>query len=372
MNWTYSQPVKIIFGNNTVEDLHKILEEKGLSDGLLVTDPIFTQNGFAQRLMELSNGRITHIFDDITPNPTVQNVDDCAQIIRENKLNFIIALGGGSSIDCSKAAASVALTEFSVVEFHSGQRKFTSDHLPLIVIPTTAGTGSEVTSVAVLTDYKKSFKGPIGSSNFFPDIAIIDPILTLSVPKRVTASTGLDVLAHALEGFWSKGHQPICDALALYAAKLCFEYLPGAFSHGEDIIAREKMCEASVIAGLAFALPKTAASHACSFPLTNLYNIPHGEACAFTLDYFTRINAKAEDGRLNNFAKQIGFKDADDMADRIFEMKSEMGMTLRLGEKGIKEDEIENIAKLSMHPNMQNNPVEMTLDMIIEMYKKLY
>ena len=152
-------------------------------------------------------------------------------------------------------------------------------------------------------------------------MVLIDPTLTLSVPPKVTASTGMDVLPHALEGFWSKNHLPICDALALHAADLVLRFLPQAYHHGEDIVAREKMCEAAVIAGLAFSLPKTAASHACSFPLTSIYGLPHGEACAFTLGALCRINSKAENGRLNIFAKKLGLTDAEELAIQIDMLK---------------------------------------------------
>ncbi len=371
MEWKYMQPVTIIFGSNKITELYKIFSSLKLKNGLLVSDPIFTQNGLADKVLEYSKGTLIKTFSDITPNPTVDNVDACSAFIRNNNIEFVAALGGGSALDCAKAAASCALTPYSVVEFHSGLRKLGSEHLPLIAIPTTSGTGSEVTPVAVLSDPIRRLKAPLVSDNFYPSYAIIDPALTLTVPPSVTAATGMDVLSHALEAFWSKGHQPICDALALHAAKLVFDYLIMAYEDGSNLLAREKMSEASVIAGLAFGLPKTAGSHACSFPLTNVYHIPHGEACAFTLDLFARINAEAEDGRLHSFARQLCFADAFEMADRILEMKKQMGLKVTLADAGIKEEEIENLAIKSQHPNMLNNPVEMTVEKIINMYRKL-
>ena len=371
MEWLYSQPVKIYFGTGKVKSLGKILTDLGLQDGLLVSDPIFFKNGLAAAIIDYSQGALTDVFADIIPNPTVQNVDDCAALIRRNNLRFAVALGGGSSLDCAKAACSVCKTNYAAAEFHSGKRKIENGAIPLIAIPTTAGTGSEVTPVAVLSDPARGIKAPLMSDNFYPKCAIIDPELTLTIPPAVTASTGMDVLAHALEGFWSKGHQPICDAMALHAARLVFEYLLLAYRDGNNLEAREKMCEASVMAGLAFALPKTAGSHACSFPLTNLYHLPHGEACAFTLDSFARINAEAEGGRLHGFAKMAGFKDAFAMAERIREMKKAMHMKITLRDAGIPEDRLEELAGLSQHPNMLNNPVPMNLQKILEMYCSL-
>lgn len=371
MEWKYMQPVTIIFGNNKIAELHSLFSELNLKNGLLVSAPTFIENGLADKVMEYSKGALIKTFSDITPNPTVSNVDDCAKVIRENNIEFVVALGGGSALDCAKAAASCAMTPYSIVEFHSGARKLGPEHLPLIAIPTTSGTGSEVTPVAVLSDPNRGSKAPIASNNFYPSHAIIDPTLTLTMPSSITAATGMDVLSHALEGFWSKGHQPICDTFALHAAKLVFDYLIMAYEDGSNLLAREKMSEASVIAGLAFGLPKTAGSHACSFPLTNIYHMPHGEACSFTLDLFTRINAEAEEGRLNGFARQLGFANAEEMADRILEMKRHMKLKITLADAGIKEDEIENLAAQSQHPNMLNNPVKMDIAKTIEMYRKL-
>ncbi len=371
MDWTYSQPVKLIFGSDRIKDLAAILADMNLMHGLLVSDPIFVKNGVAAKIMEYSQGRITEVFSDITPNPTVGNVDDCAWIIRDKNIEFVVALGGGSSLDCAKAACSVCKTPYSVVEFHSGRMKLGKESIPLIAIPTTSGTGSEVTPVAVLSDPQRGVKAPLVSDNFFPQCAIIDPALTLTVPPAITAATGLDVLSHALEGFWSKNHQPICDAMALHAARLCFDHLLDAYHDGGNLAAREKLSEASVMAGLAFGLPKTAGSHACSFPLTNVYHISHGEACAFTLDSFTRINAEAEGGRLHRFARMLDFADASDMADRILEMKKAMGMKITLQDAGIAEGAIPELARLSLHPNMLNNPVPMDEDLIAAMYRGL-
>jgi alcohol dehydrogenase len=246
------------------------------------------------------------------------------------------------------------------------------EHLPLIAVPTTAGTGSEVTCVSVLTDHADGKKSPIVSDGFFPSYAVIDPELTYTMPPKVTAGTGIDVLAHALEGFWSKGHQPICDACAQHAAGLVFKYLYKAYLNPTGEEAREKMCEASLIAGLAFTLPKTTASHACSFPLTNLHHIPHGEACGMTLDYFARINAKGEEGaRIEDLAKNLGFRDAFDMADEIHRLKEKMGLRNDLKDLHLSEEEIAELVRISRHPNLYNNPVEITDEMLDEMYHAL-
>ena len=371
MLWSYKQPVKILFGAGQAEKIADILGDLGFGNGLLVCDAIFAQDGSANRILQASQGRLTSIFSEIVPNPTVENVDACADAIRRGNHLFVLALGGGSAIDCAKAACSVAAANLPTHEYLHGRAKIGSEHFPLIAMPTTAGTGSEVTPVSVLCDNSVGLKAPIVSDNFYPELTIVDPVLTLSVPPKVTANTGMDVLAHALEGYWSRNHQPICDALALHAAGLVFESLVATYQDGENLGFREKMCEASIIAGLAFGQPKTTGPHACSFPLTSIYGIPHGEACALTLDSFVRINANVENGRVQKLSRNLGFTDADAMADRIYQMKCEMGMVVTTAQAGIPESELSALAEKSMHPNMLNNPVEMTPESILEIYRSL-
>mgnify|MGYP002519321801 CR=1 FL=1 len=372
MKWDYFQPVKICFGKGRVSEIKDLAKKLGLSKGLLVADPFFFTNGLAERIIEESEGSIIASFGELSPNPDVSEVDTCAKLIRDRDIGYIVALGGGSAMDCAKAAATISLTDDSIRKYHGTGVPVPQDHLPLIAVPTTAGTGSEVTCVSVLTDHELGKKSPIVSDGFYPSYAIIDPELTYTMPPKVTAGTGIDVLAHAIEGYWSKGHQPICDACALHAAQLVFEYLYRAYLDPMDEEAREKMCEASLIAGLAFTLPKTTASHACSFPLTNIHHIPHGEACGLTLDYFMRINAKGEEGyRIEDLAKKLGFIDADNMADAIHELKEKMGLRNDLKDLHLDEDQIKELVRISRHPNLYNNPVDITDEMLDEMYHKM-
>lgn len=369
--WDYLQPVKIKFGTGRVSEIKALAKSLGCINGLLVSDPFFATNGLVGHIMAQSEGALTEVFSNVSPNPDVEQVDCCASVIKEKKIGFVVALGGGSAMDLAKAAASICKTEDSIRAYHGTGVAMPQEHLPLIAVPTTAGTGSEVTCVSVLTDHKNGKKSPIVSDGFFPNYAIIDPELTYSMPPRVTAGTGIDVLAHALEGFWSKGHQPICDAYAFHAADLVFKYLYRAYENPTDKEAREKMCEASLIAGLAFTLPKTTASHACSFPLTNIYHIPHGEACGLTLDYFARVNAKIEESRLDRLAVKLGFKDTNDMADAIYELKARMGLRNDLRDLNLIDEQVAELVRISRHPNLYNNPVEITDEMLNEMYQSM-
>ena len=211
MNWDYLQPVKIHFGKGRVKEIKEIARELGCERGLLVAGPFFFKSGLAEKVIKESEGMIVASFGDVSPNPDVVEVDACAEVIRQKNIGFVVALGGGSPMDCAKAAASVALTSDSIRKYHGTGVAMPEKHLPLIAVPTTAGTGSEVTCVSVLSDHANGKKAPIVSEGFYPAAAIIDPELTYTMPPQVTAGTGIDVLSHAIEGYWSKGHQPICD-----------------------------------------------------------------------------------------------------------------------------------------------------------------
>lgn len=375
MQWEFNLPVKLVFGSGKRSNLAKYIDEIGGSRGVLVCGNSFCKNGVADEFLRLGGGKIVEIFSDIRPNPTTDNVNDCVRLMREVDADFAVALGGGSPMDCCKAACAIVRGDDKIESYHSlGKPISAKEAIPMIAVTTTSGTASEVTNISVLTDINQNLKQPMNDPAMYPKIAVIDPELTLTVPPQVTASTGLDVLSHAIESYWSTLNQPICSACSIYAARLVFEWLEKAYTEPENLTAREKMAEASIVAGVAFSHPRTTGSHACSFPLTNIYGIPHGEACAFTLDYFVKFNAKHadSDGRLDTLAKDCGFDSAYEMADEISAMKKRMKMRSRLSEIGCTSDEqIAELTKKSMSMLMKRNPIELTESDICEMYNKL-
>ncbi len=362
MEWNYRQPVEIIFGIGSIEKIGAMILD--YHRPILITTNSMVKNGIANRLLQQWNGE--DIFFDVSANPDVEEVNRCSSYIRAHNNDVIVALGGGSVLDLSKAAS---LKTLDIREYYGTTKQIPQTHIPVIAIPTTAGTGSEVTSVSVLTDRKYGKKLPIASEQFYPQKAVLDPNLLVTLPKEVTASSGIDVLCHAIEGYWSRNRQPVTNALAVYAIRTILTYLPIAYREPDNLAAREKTAEASVIAGLAFNLPKTTSSHACSFPLTNAYGIPHGEACGMTIDLFLHINQ--EHPSVKELIKALGYRDAEELIGEIWKLKQAIGLTRGLKEFALDDADIEKLVRRSHHPNLDNNPVPITDEMLCKMYHRL-
>lgn len=367
--WKFVDPTEIHFGRGARETLPEVVDSFGTRP-ILVTD----SGLFDLPIIADLRGRLPDdapVFAEVEPNPTVQMVDALSALIRDHDADVLVAAGGGSSLDCAKAAGSVSQQGGPARKYHSGGAELDGRHLPLIAIPTTAGTGSEVTPISVLDDPEKGVKAPLVHDNFFPAVALVDPELTMSMPPKVTASTGFDALAHAVEGYWSRNHNPISDALALEAVRLVFEHLPRALEDGSDAEAREGMSLAALLGGMAFQAPKNAAVHACSFPFSATYHLPHGTACALTLDHFMRFNAPAMGERGDRLAAAGGFANMDEMADAFARMKAGSGLPVSLSEFGVTDEDIATIVDGSFHPLMDNNPREVTPDELARIYRQM-
>ncbi len=368
--WRYYQPTEITFGTGSRSVLCELTARFGstpilVTDADLITMPMIEQ-------MRASLGPDTPVFSEITANPTVKAVDALSEFIRRCKADVVAAIGGGSTIDCSKAACSTAVQGGPVTRYTRGEAILGEGHVPLIAVPTTAGTGSEVTSIAVLDDPERGTKAPLAHSNFYPRAALVDPELTLSLPRYVTACTGLDALAHAIEGYWSRNHQPLCDLIAREAVRLVFTHLPAALDNGADLEARAGMSAAALMGGLAFQLPKNAAVHACSYPLSSLFHLPHGAACAMTLDAFIRFNAEVMGARGIVLAKEAGFMDMPAMADAVAALKKRAGLPTGLSEIGVHERDLGTLVAASFHPIIGNNPRPVTPEALLDLYRTIF
>lgn len=364
--WKYFQPVEVIFGNNEIDNLGTYLEQQGLAKALLIADPIVVELGLAKQLKKAAKGRILDVIIDVEPNPTVHNVNNCVAKLKSIKAECVIAVGGGSAIDCAKAVCAAAFSNCTGEELLDGG--IIEGALPLVAIPTTAGTGSEVTPVTVLSWKEEGKKAAIRSSSLYPKLAIVDPVLTYTCPPQVTAISGIDVIAHALDSIGSVKSNVLTESLAVRAAKLAFKNLAVVVADGKDIFAREQMALASLLAGLAFSQTGTTGAHACSYILTSEYGVPHGEACAFTLDAWYQANAWVKP-QLDDYAEEMGFEDADDLAIQLNKLKKQIGLRTTLSELGISEEDLDKVvAECSSASNMPNNIAQIGAEGIKEIF----
>ena len=352
MAWSFFNPVKIRFGPGTAAETADYLREMGVKRAALVVSPSARRCGQVDTVTAPAPGLfiLDEIFARMQPNPTVQNMMDCAAFVARVRADAVVAIGGGSALDCAKAAAG---------------------GLPVIALPTTSGTGSEATCISVLTD-DAGQKMPRTDPSYYPKVAVVDPELTLTVPPGVTAATGMDALSHAVEALLSIHHSPASDALALRAVPLILQNIERAYACSDDKTARCAMSEGSLLAALAFSQAKTAAAHACSFPLTMRYGLPHGAACAFTLPALCRLNAEAEDGRLHDIARVLGFDDALSFADELDRLNASLRLPRTLGAAGIPLADLPELAQeCLLPPNMRNNPVPMDAAMVEALFAGL-
>lgn len=302
MQW-FKVPDKIYFEDNSIQYLEKM---PNISRAFIVTDPGMVTLGYVDKILYYLRKRTEHvhceIFSDVEPDPSIETVQRGAQMMDEFKPDVIIALGGGSAMDAAKGMW--LFYEHPDVDFNSLRLRFLDirkrafkfpkmrNKAQLVAIPTTSGTGSEVTSFAVISDKKNNMKYPLADYELTPNVAIIDPQFVMSLPKSATADTGLDVLTHAIEAYVSVMASDYTDGLAMKAIQLVFKYLPRAYKNGaEDAEAREKMHNASCIAGMAFTNAFLGLNHSIAHKIGGEYHIPHGRANAVLLPYVIEYNA---------------------------------------------------------------------------------
>lgn len=362
LEFVYAQPVKIFFGAGQYARLGETVRESGLRRCVVVCGRHFAAE--AETLMHRDDA-FRAAYSAVEENPQLSGVEAVVSLAREYDADGIVGIGGGSAIDTAKFAAAIALGDAPAEEYFYGRREFPSQRLAILAVPTTAGTGSEVTQVSVVS--RGHEKRTINHPAFMPRAAIVDPELSVTVPPRTTVNTGLDAMAHALEGYWSRSHQPISDLMAVEAVRLVLENLEAAYRDGRNAAAREKMAYAALLGGLSFALPKTAGCHACSYPLSEDYGLSHGEACAFTLPSFVRINA---DERLEKLSHAAGLRDTEELARRIEAFRDLAGLRTRLSDLGAVD--IDKLCRdCAAHPLMNNNPVRMDEDALRAMFEAL-
>ena len=341
MQW-FKVPDKIYFEHNSIQYLEKMTN---INRAIIVTDPGMVSLGYVDKILYYLRKRTEHvhceIFSDVEPDPSIETVKRGAQMMDEFKPDVIIALGGGSAMDAAKGMW--LFYEHPDVDFNSLRLRFLDirkrafkfpkmgNKAQLVAIPTTSGTGSEVTSFAVISDKKNNMKYPLADYELTPNIAIIDPQFVMSLPKSATADTGLDVLTHALEAYVSVMASDYTDGLAMKAIQLVFKYLPRAYKNGaEDAEAREKMHNASCMAGMAFTNAFLGLNHSIAHKIGGEYHVPHGRANAVLLPHVIKYNASTP-SKFVSFPKYKKF-----IADEKYaEIAAFLGLPAKTTEEGV-------------------------------------
>jgi alcohol dehydrogenase class IV len=329
--------------------LARLVGQTGSKSVLLVTDKGLTQIGLYKKLVdELNKMEIkVQVFDDITPDPTNEQINNGFSLISSGQCDAVIGFGGGSSMDAAKLI-SVLPTVNKPLDAIVGVLKIRKKGLPLFLIPTTAGTGSEVTIAAVFTDKTSGQKMPVADPVLVPMAAALDPDLMLGLPKQVTAATGFDALTHAVEAYISTNATKQTDFFAETATKLIWENLTTCVEDPKNIAARESMAIASTYAGLAFTKAGVGYAHGIAHQLGAFYHVPHGEANALTLPHVLKFSYPKCVGRLAHLAKHLGFEAGSEetmataFVDAVFALQKSIGLAGTL--PAIKEQDYNKIA----------------------------
>jgi len=313
---------------------------------LVVTDPGVTAAGWPEQLLDSldETGIAATVFDAITPNPKDHEVMAGAQRYRDAGCDVIIAIGGGSVIDCAKGIGIVSANGGHILDYE-GVDRIPRPGPPLICIPTTAGTSADISQFAIINNTGKRYKIAIISKSVVPDVALVDPETTTTMPPRLTACTGLDALTHAVEAFVSTASSPVVDVHALAAIALVRDNLPRVIAEPTDTEARENMALASLQAGLAFSNASLGAVHAMAHSLGGYLDLPHGESNALLLDHVIRFNHGAAGGRYAPIARAFDVADDGEMLARAIDaLRSRCGIEAGLGRRGVTHGVIDELA----------------------------
>lgn len=348
--------------HHNLEDVKDILHRLNVSSVLLVTDKGLSQTDCFQLLkkdVEESGVKLA-IYDETSANPTVHNVEAAKKVYLANDCKALIAYGGGSAMDCAKAVGALIAYPKKTINQMRGLLKVLRKIPPLIAIPTTAGTGSEVTITSVITDSDTKFKYTINDFTLIPSYAILDPKVTVSLPPRMTATTGMDALTHATEAYIGRSTSKETERLAKEAVKLIFENILVAYEHPEDLTARKNMLTAAYKAGIAFSKSYVGYIHSLAHSLGGQYNIPHGLANAVIMPYLLKDYGRKSYRRLYDLGKAAGIIDSDDDIQKgalkyihaIEELNRKMGIPTNFPQ--IQEKDIPTMAK---HAAKEANPL---------------
>ncbi len=370
-------PTRIFFGSGMMAELKNVIADRFTSPrAVMVTDRGIVEAGIAEKVMSQQPG--LQVFDQVEQNPKHTTIDEAGGWVRDIKPEFIIGLGGGSALDAAKAIALLG-TNPGKIEEYEGKGKYTQPPLPVVAIPTTCGTGSEVTWVSVVTQTDRRFKMSIKGPAIFPDTALIDPDLLVTLPQNLIASTGMDALTHAVEAYTVKQANFITDIFARKALELIFNSIERAFNDIKgDEEARERILLGSTLAGMAFGNSDVGAVHCLSEAVGSLYDTPHGVANSVFLPAVMEFNLPAVKNRYADIARIAGLdgEDKETLGQNLIERIKTLSRTLgipSLREIGVREDDVQEIAEKSFQNNSNpSNPREAAIEDYLDILEKMF
>lgn len=376
----YKMPTEIVMGRGSSEKVGEKVKELNAKKAFIATDKGVVNSGVLNGILEsLKKENIEYVlFDEVESDPGIDMIERATEIAKKAGCDITIGVGGGSSMDSAKAVAGMVKNEGNIFDY-IGIGKLKNPGLPIIAIPTTSGTGSEATYWSVLTDKKTQFKTGVGSWYLMPTVAILDPLLTKSMPPKVTAFTGMDALTHAMESYVCKATQPISEALALHSMKLIARSLRKAVANGDDLDAREDMLMGSHIAALAFNVTRLGLAHAFASPLGANFHIPHGLANAIVLPHVMEFNVMATPEKYAQIAEifeeditglskmEAGMK----AVEAIKKLMKDIGIVEGLKDYGVKMEDLQKLAEESYTSgNVAVNPRKSTVNDLIKILEK--
>ncbi len=385
MNESFSvnQPTRIRFGVNALSDLAEMVSELGGSNVFLVVDPGLKSAGFVDKIeAPLKEAGIPfEIYDRVDPEPGLSLADKGAELAKKAGSDCVVGVGGGSAMDVAKAI-SILLTNGGKAEDYLGLNKIGKPGVPKIMIPTTAGTGAEVTFTAVFINEKTKSKGGMNGDPLYPDAAILDPALTLTLPPHVTAATGIDAFTHALEAFVSTQAHTISDMYAAEAMDLISRNLGKAYAHGGNIEARSAMMMGSLLGGKALATAGVGLVHAMAYPLGGMFGIPHGLANAVLLPFVVEYNIIGNPDKYAQVAEIMGCETAGlsqreaafAAVEAIWDLNHDVMIPGSLEDLNIPRKEIPKMAEIALTVTVpvKNNPRKPSVEDVIAIYEAAF
>ena len=376
---TVEMPTRLVHGPGAIYRLGEHVRELGVKRPCLVTDGGVVYAGLVDRALETLHGAF--VFDGVRANPDVELVREASALYREEGCDGLVALGGGSSMDTAKGVGVEVANGGSILDYEYGKTPVVSRIPPLVTVPTTAGTGSEVTLWAVITDHERGIKFNVGGTPLIgAHVALVDPALTLGLPPAITAATGMDALSHGIECYTCDYHQPFNDAVAIAAIELAAKWLRTAYRDGSNLEARTNMAHAATFGGLAYGTESAGAAHAMSQSAGGVHDCPHGALTSRVLGPVCEYNAPAAPERYARIAEALGadihglepLEAARAGIEELYRLTQDVGIP-EMDELGFSEEEIPLLARVAYEdPQTVGNPREVTVSDYEEIYRSAF